>query len=91
MAETHPPFVDSKTVTTAGTPEALTTREVRCDSVNIKANGSNTGNVLVCDSEDTAKTYPLDAGESITIPTSDPRTIFIDVSVSGESCFWIAV
>jgi len=92
--ETTPIAVDSKTVAVAGTPEALTTREINCSSVQIRAKAANGGVVYVVDNTTDAKKYPADglaAGESITLPINDPRAIEIDVSVNTEGVDWIAV
>ena len=42
-------FVDSKTVTAAGTAEFITTRDVQCTSVYLLPKSGNTGNVLLVD------------------------------------------
>ncbi len=90
MAETGPVFADSKTVTTAGTPEALTTRDIRCRSVFLVPISTNTGVAKVVDSVTNAKICTIPAG-GITLPIGNPAAIDIDVSVNGEGVEWCAV
>ncbi len=89
--ESQPPFVGEKTSTTVGTPVALTTREIVCSSVTIKAKKANTNPVFIEDGAVSATPFPLDGAETVTIPINDPRLIFIDVTTSGEGIDWIAV
>jgi len=87
-------YVDAKTITTAGTPEALTDRTIVCSAVTIRAKSDNTGVVYICDDSDNTKLFPasgLDARESITLPIQNPAAVTIDVSVSGDGVDWIAV
>lgn len=89
-----PVYVDSKTVAAAGTPEVLTTRDIQCVSVLIRAKDSNTGVVYVVDSVTNTKKFPaagLLPGESVTLPLTDPANVSIDVSVNGEGVDWVAV
>ena len=84
------PFVDSKTVAATGTPEALTTREVNCSSVFIQPLVDNTNPVFIVDKADDSKT--LEVGSAgITLPITDPRLIFIDVTTNDEGVEWVAV
>ncbi len=84
--------VDSKTVTTAGVPEALTTRDVRGTSLFILPKSSNKKNspAFITDTNDTTKTIAIPSG-GITIPIADPSKIFVDVSTSGEGVDWMAI
>lgn len=83
--------VDSKTVTVAGTPEALTTDEIECTSVYLIAKGTNTGaNVYIVDPVTDAKTIPVPAG-GITVVITDPRRIRVDVDTSGDIVLWLAM
>ena len=87
--------VDSKTVTTAGTPEALTTRDIGgCVTVILRGDENNTGVYFIVDDENDALKFPeegLAATKSIIVPISDPRRIRVDVSVSGEEVNWMAI
>lgn len=88
--ETGKVYVDSKTVATAGTPEALTTREIRCGSVFILPKSANTGDVELCDNITTSQQLVIPAS-GITLPINDPASILIDVTVNGEGVDWVAV
>lgn len=88
--EVGPYYVDTKTVTASGTPEALTTREITCTSVFIRGLKANTGDLLLSDVATPASTSRIPSG-GITLPVEDPRKINIDVSVSGEGAEWIAL
>ena len=89
-AETNPPFVDTKVVAAAGTPEQLTTREVEVDSLYIQPTDGNTGKLWLVDT--TTKTKKILIGAAgITLPVTDPRKIFIDVQTNGEGATWVAV
>lgn len=90
VLEVKPPFVDSQTIDSAGTPEALTTREVACTSVSLKAHPDNTGAIYVCDTATPTKVYPLDPGESIVYPNSKPRDILVDAETSSNVVYWTA-
>ena len=83
-------FVDSKTVTAAGTPEALTTREITCTSVFLLTKVANTGNVLLVDFTTNTKQFLIPPA-GITLPIGNPALINIDVSVNAEGLDWIAV
>lgn len=90
MAEHKPPFVDSKTVASAGTPEALTTRDLECSSVYIQPLAGNTNPVFLVDRETTTKTLVIGSA-GITLPVNDPSLILIDVTTNGEGVEWVAV
>lgn len=87
--EVGPVHIDSKTVTVAGTPEALTTREVLCSSVFLLPLSTNTDTVYVVDSETDAKTFPIPSG-GVAVPINNPALIEIDAEVSGEGVTWMA-
>lgn len=92
--ETTGLYVDSKTVTTADTPEALTARDILCQAVLIRAKAANTGVVYVVDLATTSKKFPVDGlepEEYIILPITNPALIKIDVSVNGEGVDWVAV
>lgn len=88
--EQGPVYVDSKTVTVAGTPEALTTREIQCASVFILPKSGNTGNAELVDTLTTTKQITIPTA-GITVPIGNPALIKIDVTVSGEGVDWVAV
>lgn len=86
--------VDVKTVAAAATPEALTTRDIECSSVVIRALNGNTNPVFIVDETTNTLKFPddgLDAGQSITIPISNPASITIRVTTNGEGVQWLAV
>ncbi len=86
--------VDVKAVATAGTPVFLTTREIECSAVVVAADGDNTGVIYLVDETTNTKKFPsggLGAGDTITIPCTDPSKIQIDASVSADSVTWLAV
>lgn len=87
------PAVDTKTVTSAGTPEALTTRDVQCTAVIITARTGNSGVIYIVDATTTSKKWPADgltAGQSATINTNNPASIQIDTDSNGDGVSWIA-
>ncbi len=83
-------YVDTKTVTAAGTPEALTTRDINCNSVFIRPLSTNTNKAYVVDLTTESKKIEI-RGIGITLPIKDPSTIKIDVDTNGEGVEWIAV
>lgn len=94
MPESGAYAVDIKSVAVAGTPEFLTTRDVLCSTVIIYADDDNTGVVYVVDPITPTKKFPPDglrAGRWIIVPCTNPRTLRIDVSVSGEQVGWYAI
>lgn len=82
--------VDSKTVASNGTPEALTTRDVPCSSVFIIPKATNTNPVFVADSGDTSKLVTIPSG-GLTLPIGNPNLISIDVTTNDEGVDWMAV
>lgn len=93
-------YISSKTVTTAGTPEALAVNaDIVPDSwigtsTIVRAKKANTGKVYVLANNTSTTKWPEDDGllaeEAVTIPI-DPRQLRIDVSVNGEGVDWLAV
>lgn len=81
---------DTKTVGTAGTAEALTTRDVRGSSVFVLPEADNTGVMYVVDSNDSSKKVTIPAG-GLTLPVNDPSLISIDSSVSTDGVEWMCV
>ena len=88
--ETLPPYIDTKTVAVAGTPEAITTRTLHVSSIAIKPLLTNTGTLFVVDLTDETKQFPVST-DGIVLPINDPSRIKIDVSVNGEGAAWVAV
>ncbi len=77
-------------MTTAGTPEALTTRDVQCVSVFIIPKAANSNPVFVVDNVTTTKKVTIPSG-GLTIPVGNPNLITIDVTTNGEGVEWMAV
>lgn len=90
MAETINIAVDTQDVTTAGTPEKLTTRDVACVSVFIIPKATNTNPVFISDDADTSKLVTIPSS-GLTIPVGNPNLITIDVTTNGEGVEWMAV
>ena len=91
MAEnSQPPIVDTKDVAVAGTPEALTTRDVRIQSIALLPKIGNAGIIYVLDFNDNSIKWPIPAG-GVVIPINDPRRISLDVDTSGDGLDWLAV
>lgn len=65
--------------------------------VTVKAGSANTGIVYVGKSDVTAGTtdatdgFPLDAGESITLPLNNANLIYVIGSANNQKVYWIAV
>ena len=86
----------SKTVTTAGTAEALSATALPVDFVSVTAKIANTGTVAVGSSTvvaaaATQRGAPLLAGESISIGAVDLSLVYIDATVSGEGVTFMYV
>ena len=81
--------VDSKTVTTAGTVEALTTRDILCSSVFIRPLVTNTRRTYVVDLTTTTQKFELpNGGHNFSV--NNPSLIKIDVDLDGEGVDWVA-
>lgn len=78
------PFSAEKTVTTAGTAEAITAITGK-GWVTIKALGTNTDTVYI-GASDVASTngYPLDALDSLTVSSDNLSEWYVDSAVDGE-------
>ncbi len=91
------PIGGQKTVTAAGTAEAISATELRAIVVIFQAKVGNTGAVHIGDSSVHNSTSPqitLDAGESVTIDAPvglyiDLNEWFIDVGTSGEGIDYV--
>lgn len=80
-----------KTVTSAGTEEALAASQAILSGVRIKALAGNTNNVYVGANPVTSSTgFVLDAGEEVFIEVANLATVFIDVDTNGEGVSYIA-
>lgn len=88
--EQGPIYVDSKTVSSAGTPEALTTREIQCSSVFIQPLSTNCDSVYIVDSVTGSKTLTIPSS-GISVPVQNPALIKIDVGTNDEGVEWLAV
>lgn len=79
-----------KTVTTAGTEEALGASTALSSGVRIKALHANTGFVYVGANPVTSSTgFVLDAGEEVFLEVANLATVYIDVSVNGEGVSYL--
>ena len=78
------------TVTTAGTRVQFATTTIK--SVTVKATAANTGIIYFGNSAVAASNgFPLAAGDSVSVDISNTNIIWVDSSVSGESCAWVGV
>jgi hypothetical protein len=89
-SEVGPIYVDSLTVTAAGTAEALTARSIECTSVFLKPLVGNTDAVYVVDSATETKKFEV-LSSGLTLTVTHPKFVKIDVEVSGEGVEWVAV
>jgi hypothetical protein len=81
--------VGRKTVTTAGTPVAISSASLTCKWVQVTALKTNTGQVNVGGTGVSAVLGsstgdPLNAGESVTYPVDNANKVFVDARVAGE-------
>ena len=86
--------IDVKTLAAAATIERLTTRDIECSSVVVRALNGNTNPIYIVDEDDDALLFPddgLDAGQSTTVPISNPASIRIKVTTNAEGVQWMAV
>ena len=84
--------VDTKdvTATLGSASEALTTRDIECSSVALFPASGNTGNVAIVDNGDPSKTHIIPV-EGRVVPISNPASIQVAASVSGDDIDWFAV
>ena len=81
-----------KTVTTAGTGEALGSSTALGEGVIIMALKDNTNNVFVGDSsvdKTSDKQYELEPGEATAIAIDDIAKVYVDVTTNGEGVQFI--
>lgn len=90
--ESNPLYVDSKNVTASSgsASEALTTRDIRCQSVFILPKSTNSGTVFLVDNGDEAKIFPISAA-GLTLPISDPSKVKVSTDNSGDDVDWVAM
>ncbi len=89
-SEVGPIYVDSKTVTAAGTAEALTTRSIECTSVFLRPLVGNTDAVYVVDSTTESQKFEIPSS-GLTVTVTHPKFIKVDADTSGEGVEWVAV
>lgn len=83
-------YMGQKTVSSAGTEEALAGSQALLSGVTVKALHGNTGWVYVGTNPVTSSTgFVLDAGEQIFIEVDNLADVYIDVSVNGEGVSYI--
>ena len=77
------------TVTTAGTRVQIATNNAK--SITVKATVANTGIIYVGNSGVTSSNgFPLASGDTVSIDISNTYVVWVDSSVSGETCRWIS-
>ena len=88
VSETPTLISSEKTVTVAGTAEALSSSSQRVKSLTVTAKAGNTGQVYVGGSDVASTTNDgLAPGDTLIIPALnwlDLKDVFVDVDVSGE-------
>lgn len=76
-------------VVTAGTRVQLATTTAK--SITVKATAANTGFIYVGGSTvSSVNGFPLSAGDTVSIDIMNTNIIWVDSSVSGETCSWIS-
>lgn len=90
MVESLPPYVDSKTVSVAGTPEALTARILNVKSVALVPQSGNTGIIYIVDNATPANKWPIPVS-GVVLPINELRVIFLDVDTNDDGLDWVAV
>lgn len=84
-------FPKKVTVATAGTLVQLA--DLAVESVIIKANAANAGDILIHASGTPAadEVYPLAAGDTVSFVIGNLNKIFIDATTSGDSIFRMGI
>lgn len=83
-------YSGQKTVSAAGTAEALAGSQALVHGVSVKALAGNGGDVYVGDNGvDSSTGFVLAAGEEIFIEVDDLAVIYIDTAVNGEGASYI--
>jgi hypothetical protein len=81
-----------KTVSTAGSAEALAASQAIVSGVHVKALIANTGKAYVGNSGvSSSNGYELDPGESVFIEIANLATVYVDVAVNGEGVSYLAM
>lgn len=85
-----------KTVTNAGTAEAITSSKILAHTAEITAETDNTGIIVVGASTavaslSTRRGTPLAAGDTLTLYDTDLSTVYIDSTVSTDGVTFSAV
>ena len=95
ISESPTTVSSAKTVSAAGTAEALSTSSQRVKCVSIIAKRNNTGNVYVGGSDVASTTNgglaPGDSLEVVSQSWLDLKDIFIDVDTNGEGVDFYAI
>jgi len=79
----------SATVATAGIRVQLPTNAIR--TITVKAKTTNTGIIYIGGSNvDASNGFPLAAGDPTGLDLANSDLVWLDSSVSGEGCNWIA-
>ena len=79
-----------KTVSSAGTAEALGASTSLESGIKIKALADNTGTIYVGDSDvDSSSGFELAAGEEVFIEIDDLAKVYVDASSSGDGVSYI--
>jgi hypothetical protein len=81
-----------KTISVAGTAEAIVGSSTECVSVTIKALAGNTGNVYVGKSTvNSSNGLVLAAGDSVSFDIDNLNRVYIDVDTNGEGISFLYV
>lgn len=78
----------TKTVTSSGTPEALVGSSTPCRGALVKALFTNTGVVYIGSAS--SQNFPLEPGESVSIPIDDLASLKVRVTTNGEGVAYLA-
>lgn len=82
----------AKTVTSAGTAEALSATDLQILSVVIKAKAGNTGTIYVGDSAVSSSAgFALAASESVSVEIDNLAKVFIDAGTSNDGVTFLYV
>lgn len=78
------------TATLGAASEALTDREIECQSVMLFPKAANSGSVAVVDDGSDALTFIIPA-TGLTLPINNPAKIKVATDNSGDDVDWIAI
>lgn len=83
-------YTGQKTITAAGTAEALASSQT-ISQVTIRALTTNTDSVWIGDSTvDSSTGYPLEPGEGVLVEIDNLSTIYVDSDVNSEGVAYLA-